>query len=741
MPHSARLIEVESPHRTRARIRSKYAAFLILSLTLLCTTLPANAQQHRRVLVLYEQGISYASAGLIDREIHSVLEGQSKYHIDFYIEYLDAHLFRDSASEEVLRDWYLQKYEDIKPDVILAAGAAPIQFMTNVHDKYFSGIPVVFCHSAEDWIHNLKPDMQFTGAWEAYDPAKTLDAALKLQPGTRQVIVVNGASQFNKVMEDLIRKGLQNYENKLQITYLRGLPMPDLLTRLMHTPDHTIILYGAISSDATGTNFVPSTQSLPMILDVANAPVFTLTDALVGQGSVGGYVNSYAAQGRVAAQDVLKILDGEKTQTIPILRGTNIYLFDARALKRWGMKESDLPPGSTVLNRQPNFMEAYGRYIVIVIAILLAQLLMILTLLEQRANERRAKARLRESEERFRTMVDGAPILMWMSGVDKLCTDFNRGWLNFTGRTLEQELGNGWVEGVHPDDLKRCLAIYTEAFDQRLPFSMEYRLRRYDGKYHWISDDGSPRFLPDGAFAGYIGCCHDINDRKAMALANHELAGRLMSAQEAERTRIARELHDGIGQEISLLNMQMQRTAASRSLDRDRLNSELEKISTKLAAIGSQVSNLSHQLHSSELEYLGLTAAITKLCREFSEQFPIKITCDCKGIPAELDSDISLSILRIVQESLHNVAKHSGAKTVQVEVNGTKEDLTLLVRDDGTGFDIPQSKTAAGLGLISMQERIYLVGGQFAIDTTPGVGTCIQARVPWTTSNLTHTNA
>jgi len=741
MPDSARRPHVESPRRIPARSWPKCAALLILSLALLSSAIPATAQNHRRVLVLYEQGISYASAGLIDREIHSILEKQSKYHIDFYIEYLDAHLFRDSASEEVLRGWYLQKYKDIKPDVILAAGSAPIQFMTNVHDQYFSGIPVVFCHSAEDWIHNLKPDMQFTGAWEAYDPAKTLDAALKLHPATKQVIVVNGASLFNKVMEDLTRKSLQNYESKLQITYLRGLPMPELLNRITHTPEHTIILYGAISSDSTGTNFVPSTQSLPMVLGVANAPVFTLTDALVGQGSVGGYVNSYAAQGRIAAQDVLQILDGQNPQNIPVVRGTNIYLFDARALKRWGMKESNLPTGSTVLNRQPNFMEAYGRYIVVIFAILFAQLLMILMLLEQRANERKAKARLRESEERFRTMVDGAPILMWMSGVDKLCTDFNRGWLIFTGRTLEQELGNGWAEGVHPDDLKRCLAIYTAAFDQRLPFSMEYRLRRYDGKYHWISDDGSPRFLPNGTFAGYIGCCQDINDRKAMALANHELAGRLMSAQEAERTRIARELHDGIGQEISILMMQMQKASESISLDPDRYPSEIEKVSRKLAAIGTHVSHLSHQLHSSELEYLGLTAAITKLCREFSEQSPIEITCDCKGIPAELDSGISLSVLRIVQESLHNVAKHSGAKTVQVEVNGTKEELTLLVRDDGAGFDIPESKIAAGLGLISMQERIYLVGGEFAIETTPGVGTSIQARVPWTTSSLTHTGA
>ena len=144
-----------------------------------------------------------------------------------------------------------------------------------------------------------------------------------------------------------------------------------------------------------------------------------------------------------------------------------------------------------------------------------------------------SEAILRESEQRFRIVADAAPVLIWMSGVDKLCTFFNKRWLEFTGRSVEQEIGNGWAEGVHGDDLQKCLTTYTEAFDARKPFVMQYRLRRNDGEYRWISDEGAPRYHADGVFAGYIGSCVDVTDLLTQQRALHQFEERVALAADA----------------------------------------------------------------------------------------------------------------------------------------------------------------------------------------------------------------
>ncbi len=166
--------------------------------------------------------------------------------------------------------------------------------------------------------------------------------------------------------------------------------------------------------------------------------------------------------------------------------------------------------------------ELYRGYILGAVALMLIQSVLIGALLVQRSRLRRAEAALRESEAHFRIMADTAPVMIWRAGVDRKFDFFNQSWLTFTGRTLAQELGDGWAVGVHPDDLEACLATYKTAFDNRVPFRMEYRLRRGDGEYRWVLDTGVPRWESSGVFAGYIGSCLDLTDRKQAELALEE---------------------------------------------------------------------------------------------------------------------------------------------------------------------------------------------------------------------------
>ena len=215
---------------------------------------------------------------------------------------------------------------------------------------------------------------------------------------------------------------------------------------------------------------------------------------------------------------------------------------------------------------------------------------------------------------------------------------------------------------------------------------------------------------------------------KDSEVARNRLGRLMMNAQDEDRARIARELHDDIGQSLAVLKIQMLRAGQPKSGRPDQVHPALPQLAATVQQIAEKVSNLSHQLHSSELEFLGLTIAVKSHCREWSERFHVALQCVCEGPLDNLDSTIALSFLRVVQEALHNVAKHSGAKNVVVELRANAEMVTLTISDDGVGFDTEQARLVPGLGLISMRERMHLIGGEFEIASTAERGTRILAR-------------
>ena len=341
-----------------------------------------------------------------------------------------------------------------------------------------------------------------------------------------------------------------------------------------------------------------------------------------------------------------------------------------------------------------------------------------------------AEKALRESEERFRLVANTAPVMIWMSGTDMLCTYLNQAWLDFTGRSLEQELGNGWTEGLYPGDLERWLDVETKAVERRESYQMEYRVRRRDGEYRWILQSGVPRFNPDGSFAGYIGSAIDITERKLAEEAIALMSQKLIRAQEEERTRLARELHDDINQRLALLALNLESLKQSLPSSAAKLRQEIIAASKEVVDLGSDVQALSHHLHSSKLELLGLAAAATGFCRELSERQGVQIHFHSEDVPKDLSPEISLCLFRVLQEALQNAIKHSGSPHFQVSLRGAADEIELTVRDAGIGFDPKEAMNGRGLGLTSIRERLKLVSGDLSIDSQLQRGTTLQARVP-----------
>ena len=724
----------------------------LLSISPLQPTATAQVKETRRVLILNELGPASPAINLIDGEIRTRLE-RSPYQIELYTESLETTLFPDPAIQKEFFDSYIRKYRDHKPDVIIAVGPTPVHLLVQSHEKFFADIPVVFCVTTPEMVGNPTVDSSFTGVWEMPDFTKTLEVALKLLPSTRHIVVVGGVSPYDRANEAIIKDGLRGYETRFDVTYLTDLDMPTLLERLVRLPENSIILQAGISEDAAGTRYIIATQSNPMVARAANAPVFPagdMADVDVGQGAIGGYLTSFTKEGEIAAEDAERILNGDKAKDIPIVRGANTYIFDLRVLKRWGLKEADVPPGSTVLNRQPSLWESFRWYVIGGMTLILAEALLISGLLVHRAKRKRAEAAviiaserlakdlventqiteaLQKSETKFSKVFRLSPVAKILTRLkDERCVDLNEALEHLGGWRRDEVLGRTLAE----------IGIWANS-DESLRFvedlKGETHIRDHEAQFRTKSGEirtvlrSSDLVEIDGELCG-LTVIVDITERK---LADEAVAGmsrKLLEAQEQEHRRIGRELHDDINQRLALLSVEIQRVREVSPVTYGELRSRMDELGKRTSEISAVVQSLSHELHSSRLEYFGLVSAMIGFCKEFGDKHKVEVDFKSEGVPPAVPQDVSLCLFRVTQEGLQNALKHSGVKFFEVKLHGSPAEIHLTVRDSGVGFDPELIKDTPGLELISMQERVRLVEGTISITSRPQSGTEINVRIP-----------
>jgi PAS domain S-box-containing protein len=478
----------------------------------------------------------------------------------------------------------------------------------------------------------------------------------------------------------------------------------------------------------------------------------------------------------------------------------------------------------------------------------------------------RAPAPSAADTDLFVALANVAPTMLWMTGTDAGCVFANNPWLEFTGRTLDQELGSGWAEAIHPDDRQRAVDCYLAAFESRQPVSMQLRIRAADGSYRWILDCGAPRFTLDGRFAGYIGSCLDITHRKQIeealqeseerfhTLAAHvqdaiyryrflpqrrmeyaspaifritghtpeefyadpdlmlkiivpddrpllaqmsdgpnfresallrwmhpggqvvwaehrhvplfdehgrivavdgiardvteslttqermrgsesqlrRLAAALQNARERERAFVARELHDGLGQ--SLTSVQLEIARVTQALVAARVHKpmidRLQSLVGLVEVATETVRRISTELRPPALDHLGLAAAIELEAGAMERRTALRIRVRSCSKESRLTQDQSTALFRIFQEVLTNIVRHAGASTVRVRLTETARTFTLKIEDNGRGITSEELTAPSSIGLLGMRERAQPLGGTIEIIGAPGKGTTVTIVMP-----------
>jgi len=289
--------------------------------------------------------------------------------------------------------------------------------------------------------------------------------------------------------------------------------------------------------------------------------------------------------------------------------------------------------------------------------------------------------------------------------------------------------------------VKDDLEVFDAAFARAMitgELEFDARVRWPDGSIHWMAARGRFYFDESGQPTRGAGVNFDITERMEAQQALMDLSGKLIRAREDEGARIARELHDDISQRIALISIELDLLSQNPPPAQAEFHRAAQDILKQTLDLTTEIHRLSHDLHPSKLVHLGIVAALKSLCADLSQAYGLSLEFRAADLPPDLPKDLSLCLYRIVQESLNNVVKHSGARDAQVELCGTESEIRLRISDSGSGFDVESATSRKGIGLLGMRERLRLVGGTISIDSRIAQGTRIDVRVPLTRKGVGH---
>ena len=569
-----------------------------------CGAYGAEATPAKRVLIISTGSRLAPGFVLVDQQFLQALARVSSARIETYAENLDLIRFPSERYQRIFTEYLTAKYAENPPDLVILVFVGNLGIPGKLLPQLFPGTPIIVAGLTEEELRGDQFGPFVTGLAQRVDPRANLEVILRLQPEVRRVVVVGGTTEIDRQVVQRVREVAPSFANRIVIEFWDNLTMAELRQAVNALPRDTAILFARMFRDAAGQALI-SSQVAQSIAQLANVPVYVMTDANMGTAAIGGALASIEAFGKRAGELARLILTGVDVKSLPFeIRTDSVPTFNWPALQRWGISESRLPPNSIVRFRPASLWDEYRWTILGALVIFALQAALISGLLIQRRRRREADAEIAS------------------------------------------------------------------------------------------------------------------------------LAGRLITAQETERSRIARDLHDDINQQLASLSIAL--SSVKRRLqngEAEGVAEEVSRLQQRIVDVTHVTRQLSHELHPGLLQHAGLVAALRGHCAEFGAQHGIDVTfaaAGINGVPAET----ALCLYRVTQEALRNIAAHAGARTARVALTPAGKSLELSIRDDGQGFDLAEARRQGGVGLVSLDERVRLIGGSLRIETQPQRGTELRVSVP-----------
>jgi PAS domain S-box-containing protein len=735
---------------------------IICSLILVLVFAPAfNAHgslPQKRVLLLYSEDKAHPAHELTDRGIHAVFQSNKLFDVQLYTEYLDLSRFRSPGHTHTMADYLNRKYAGTEIDAIITVYPAAIDFLMREGGKVFPGVPIIACEIIRDTAENLdrSPWRRITtGVIIGDNAARVLDSALRLRPGTRGVALVAGTAPNDAYSE--FPRALKPYAGKIEVIDLTKLPMQETLARVGSLPSDTIVLYSSIFRDGANQSFVPR-EALSLISAAANRPVFGLYDSYMGYGIVGGSLMSFEQQGREAAALTIRIMGGESPASIPFVgEQSNVDLYDWRELKRWGISEKALPPGSIVKFKPLSVWQEYRRTVIGGISFIIIETLLIIVLLRNLYKRRRAEAEITATTLRYRTVADYTYDWEYWSAPDGMLNYVSPSCERITGYSAQEFIDDPslFLGIIVPEDKETWDKHDHDARTELKTREVQFRIRTRSGETRWIDHACLPVSDAQGKFLGVRASNRDITDRKKAELEaqqhRHELA---------HVTRVAAmgELTSSLAHELNqpLAAIRNYASAAQRFLSQgepglSRAREALEGIVRDDRRAAEVISRVRGLLKKEEPRYRpvhinNVIQEILALIRSDSVLQGLSIETEfAPGLPAVPGDPVQL------QQVLLNLILNAAAA-----MNGVKPDLRKVViktekqedggvrvsvRDFGAGIDEAQrdklfepfytTKTGGmGMGLSISQSLIHAHGGSLWAENNPDRGATFYFTLP-----------